>query len=479
MGNAFAHTQLLEHAARCLQQGDPAGCLQLLARAGDAFQDDARWHALRGLALLLQQQGAEAVAALERSLALQPDDFEVANNLAVARAQLGEVPAARDLLLHIVERSPRDARALANVASIELRLKEIDAAIQHARAALCLQPADVGIMTTLAAALARRGEYEEAIELSMQVLQRDPANVESAFNELQSRMALGQFASVAARVAFLTAQAYLPKVAVRGLAILRAIAAVADHRVDEAEESLTQAGHLPEGNYPSQRILEAYYRFLVAIVRVRGELPSLHADRELYLLGDSHCLTAAYATLSTGVEGYRLIPRLVMGAKAWHLRANQENRFTRTLGVMLDRIPSGSQVIAQFGEIDCRPDEGIYPRMARGEADGPVMVHETASGYVAGLCERTRDRDLKLAICGVPAPRREILPKGSAAAEQFVAMVREFNRALVAAAQAAHLPFVDLYAKTADPSGIALPGVHVDEVHLHPKVFLEALMTVL
>jgi len=40
----------------------------------------------------------------------------------------------------------------------------------------------------------------------------------------------------------------------------------------------------------------------------------------LYLAGDSHCLTAAWRTVTLRGEKRQLVPLLSTGLKAWHLR---------------------------------------------------------------------------------------------------------------------------------------------------------------
>ena len=81
-------------------------------------------------------------------------------------------------------------------------------------------------------------------------------------------------------------------------------------------------------------------------------------DKIIYHIGDSHCLSFVNQNVKLNKIGYKILPKLINGAKAWHL-GNEETNFYKKLFVNhLKNVEIGSIVFFSFGEIDCRINEG-------------------------------------------------------------------------------------------------------------------------
>jgi hypothetical protein len=127
-------------------------------------------------------------------------------------------------------------------------------------------------------------------------------------------------------------------------------------------------------------------RFAVVIDRlVPFPLPHPDADDVVYLLGDSHILPLAWATVDSGHGGLtagsidgaagsarggggsakasgakklQFVPRLSIGVKAWHFNVSITGSREREIYLrQAASIPTGSVVVVSAGEIDLR-DEG-------------------------------------------------------------------------------------------------------------------------
>jgi hypothetical protein len=109
-------------------------------------------------------------------------------------------------------------------------------------------------------------------------------------------------------------------------------------------------------------------RFAVVIDRlVPFPLPEPDADDVVYLLGDSHILPLAWATIDSGNGGsaeasgakkLKFVPRLSIGVKAWHFNVSITGSREREIYLrQAASIPTGSVVVVSAGEIDLR-DEG-------------------------------------------------------------------------------------------------------------------------
>ncbi|RYH21668.1 hypothetical protein EON65_20300 [archaeon] len=96
--------------------------------------------------------------------------------------------------------------------------------------------------------------------------------------------------------------------------------------------------------------------------RVLSNLPSPNI-KPLYVVGDSHCLSAAWGEVIIKGESRRLIPRLVTGLKHWHLREKSKFHPKTTFFNVLSGIPDQAEILFVVGEIDCR--EGMLKAVER------------------------------------------------------------------------------------------------------------------
>ena len=115
----------------------------------------------------------------------------------------------------------------------------------------------------------------------------------------------------------------------------------------------------------------AYYSTVAQLCRhVPYPVPLAPQQPSVYVLGDSHCLSPAWSTLSLGGTTHLLRPVLVTGTKAWHLR--DDCTFYTHANYLAARasIPSSpppAALVFCFGEIDCREgllqavDKAKYP----------------------------------------------------------------------------------------------------------------------
>ena len=80
-------------------------------------------------------------------------------------------------------------------------------------------------------------------------------------------------------------------------------------------------------------------------------------------LGDSHSLAPSWHRVVVCGEQRLLMPALVTGLKAWHIRPSSTFYPKRNYEAVRSAIPRGSQVVMLFCEIDCR--EGILVAVER------------------------------------------------------------------------------------------------------------------
>jgi len=205
----------------------------------------------------------------------------------------------------------------------------------------------------------------------------------------------------------------------------------------------------------------AFFRCVAAIVRrhpVPRPPPALPPP--LFVLGDSHVLPPAWRAATLRGAARTLVPILITGLKAYHLRPGS-SFFTRAhLAQAAARLPAGSPVVSLFGEIDCR--EGLQMAVQKGAYDSVQQAAAAAAGwYVDALVELAAARSFEFFAHPVPP----VLEASRAAVAAFNV---ELARAVGAAAnpRLRALRFGDRL--LSGPGGALAPEFCLDGTHLAP-----------
>jgi uncharacterized protein (TIGR02466 family) len=126
--------------------------------------------------MTLQEQGdaAGCRAALERALALRPDDGATALDLGTVQLQSGDAGAAMATLRHAMQRLPREPRAAFRYGTAAFQRSDFEQAVEGFRAATQRDPSWMQAWNNLAAAHGRLQDYAPAIAAARQALQLGP-----------------------------------------------------------------------------------------------------------------------------------------------------------------------------------------------------------------------------------------------------------------------------------------------------------------
>ena len=157
------------HTAR----GDSQGAVQILAPLAASHPNWARAHLELGLALGRAGRGEQAVAALQRAVALNPELPSAWRALGDHRAAMGDSAGADAAYANHIRYSTRDPALLtAATALCENRIPEAEALL---RAHLLKAPTDVAAIRMLAEVAARLGRHEDAETLLARCLELAPS----------------------------------------------------------------------------------------------------------------------------------------------------------------------------------------------------------------------------------------------------------------------------------------------------------------
>jgi len=150
--------------------------------------------------------------------------------------------------------------------------------------------------------------------------------------------------------------------------------------------------------------------------------PSLEVVKKLYIVGDSHCLSVAWQRiqLANGTM-YILVPKLITGLMAYHLRTTRIKQVTIfTLHTILQNLSrTEKKILFCAGEIDCRL--GIGPAVQKGKYKSiQEALRTTVNLYVGGLSAFVQQYKMQFFILPVPPP-------SSLEQQDRVNMVNQFN----------------------------------------------------
>ena len=156
--------------------GQGRDALPALRNAAQLLPADAEAH--RNLGAVLKEQGQfdEALASLERVLAIDPHDLPVLVAAADCLCALGRAREAVPLYERALERNPRLLEAHNNLGNALQELGDCERAVGCYRQALSLNPGDAEALANLGNALRRLGQLEEALGCAQRATALDPTS---------------------------------------------------------------------------------------------------------------------------------------------------------------------------------------------------------------------------------------------------------------------------------------------------------------
>ncbi|MCA9186240.1 MAG: tetratricopeptide repeat protein [Pirellulaceae bacterium] len=176
------------------QQGMTDRALECLDRAIRLRGHVADYHANRASVLMSVSQPHEAEVSCRRALKLQPDHALAWSVLGNALWLQHRNVESLEALVAATHADPRNAEAWTNLASVQLRLGKLDAALTNQDRALSLQPQQVQGLINRGAMLRHLGELSEARRTLEFVLRLQPDSCEAMVNLANVLRESGQLA---------------------------------------------------------------------------------------------------------------------------------------------------------------------------------------------------------------------------------------------------------------------------------------------
>ncbi|MDD5612500.1 MAG: tetratricopeptide repeat protein, partial [Gallionella sp.] len=149
------------------------------------------------LAVALQQQGRDALAALQRAAELLPQDVEAQANLAHACNQAGRVDQALAAYRHALALQPGNADLHVLLGNAEAQAGRLAEAVASYRSALAIKPDQAGVISNLGNVLMEAGRFDEAVALYRRAVELQPDYAQAHSNLGNVLVELGQYREAA------------------------------------------------------------------------------------------------------------------------------------------------------------------------------------------------------------------------------------------------------------------------------------------
>ena len=196
-------------------------------------------------------------------------------------------------------------------------------------------------------------------------------------------------------------------------------------------------------------------------------------------IGDSNSLSFINKVIFIDNKPTLIIPSLIKGAKAFHLKAHTGmNRFKYAFEKRIENDLSDYRYIfISFGTNDCLLNEGIISYCRKYCKDISMVAIETARELIDYIFKSLQDYKNKLIIFGIAAPvpsvgPEECLPEVD---KERIQAIKVFNRSLLNECNRLKISFADVYNLTSDGQSCNNKEWMIDEFHLK-KNALEPLL---
>lgn len=235
---------------------------------------------------------------------------------------------------------------------------------------------------------------------------------------------------------------------------------------------------------PQIRNTQVFFLYAGKLCAFRRDNPSFYyaASAEkpaatLVALGESHSLSLANVVTQWQGQDCKALSAFVMGVKMHHIAEPTSSYQGECVRLHLEALKiKPVHLLMTIGEIDCRPDEGLWPLHRKTGQPLDALIERTVSGYIDFLQRTLVGHQLaSITIQGIPAPGYAFEDdKDPGDIPGFVAMIRAVNDCLRAKSLAAGFNFLDVHAATVGEDGRGNGRWHLDGYHLSPAFYRQA-----
>jgi len=223
-----------------------------------------------------------------------------------------------------------------------------------------------------------------------------------------------------------------------------------------------------------------FFRYVLRLSISRNENTNLYKNNKiskpLYVLGESHSLSLSNLNFSFEDKLYTGSTCFIMGVKMQHLSKFDISNNSICFKEHIKIIPDFSDILITIGEIDCRPNEGIWKYFLAHDITIEEIIENTVSNYMEFLLDCLREKFFySITIQGIMAPGYVLIDSNDPQDEiGFLNMIKKVNERLKYFSLENKWNFLDVYSATVGNNGKSNMQWHIDDYHLKPSFYTES-----
>lgn len=194
----------------------------------------------------------------------------------------------------------------------------------------------------------------------------------------------------------------------------------------------------------------------------------------IYLIGESHAITANQMTINFFGEDYLCKTKWIMGVKLYHLSTIKNNRFKEALLNQIKSISRDAPILICIGEIDTRSDEGFLKHYGNDKDHLIQNIEEVVKQAFIFFANALASHKGKVIIQAVPSPVISSNTENKNVEDMRKLVIETLNKNLMQQCSVAGYYFLDIYSMTNSVSGSSNHRWHLDAFHLFPNAIAAA-----
>ena len=450
----------------------------LIARQKTVELDPSDFEAYYNLANTLNELGRleEAEKNYRKAIKLKPEFVLAHCNMGVVLKGSGKLKEAEDSFRKVISLDSNFTDAYTNLGNTLTELNKLEEAEVEYKKSLSLNPDSAETHNSLGITLQELGKLKKAADSFKKAIDLEPSftsailnlsivhdymnNLDEAIIELKNIVKINSPKD--------------PLKAKINLAIFNFLKN--DFLI--SKKYLVESSEIEEmldNEFLSYKI---YWRYLLNLLNWHDNKPINQIDcltnKKLFVIGESHSLVSHQLKIKISENYFVCHSLLIQGCKQWDLGSPKINKFKIKFKKLFSSIPKSSLVLISIGEIDCRLDSGIIKfKKKNPNKNISKIIFKVVKRYLNYISKINLHIKHKVIIQGVPCPNIEIKNIEDKEIKMLVNVIKQFNIILREKSYEMGFTFLDLYKLTDRGDGFSNKVWHIDQYHLSPKAMLK------
>lgn len=459
-------------------QGKPDEAIEIYRKSILIKPDYVKAYYNLGIILCEQEMLEDGIDAFKKAISIKPDYAEAFNNIGVALQDKGNLEDAVAAYNKAISIKPDYDEAYCNVGIAFIEQDRLDDGLAAFNKAISIKPDYSEAYSNKGNALVQQGKLTDAIDAYEHALKLDP-NCHAAIEDfLTLRCQLDDSKLIQTTT---PNQLFKPDYKIEKrpkFHILNAIQAFLTENISLTHKYIQNFNECDPKLFnllkPRDKVFcVAFANFLNKLIEMPFNDPDKYETGNfIYHLGESHCLSYAHRIINMYNIKYKVYPKIVFGAKAFHFSKKGHNSYKTIMKVHIASIPKKSEVFVSIGEIDCRPEEGFIVAAEKQNKSIKEIISITVKDHLKWFAEHNKDQNHNIHFLNLPAPVYD-KKHDKVINAQVASTVALFNMFFAQHIVLHDFNLIDVFKITVGKNGFSNNLFHIDNRHVSPKIITE------